>query len=250
MFENPKVFRNYIIAVGLVCVLSGMLSYQYQKHMGVFQCCAWDGAFAWAMRSMLTSYVMTPLAMYFSMYMIRNDFNSVNVIQYKNRRRLWYKQCLELYGIAAITIALDMIISLIESYAYNRLWCNYSSMQSLFYWDTGSIDIKFNIPVNLILALLINSGEVYVILLFGLFIYWIIDSKIITMLAIVICCFYENRYLHLLFTKSGWKNYYNELVNPNLYLSSLFKIVIGIFSIMIISFLITERKDFLHDEKI
>ena len=249
MFENPKIFRNYIMVVLFACILSGMLSYQYQKLRGVFQGCAWDGAFAWAMRSMLTAYVMTPMAMIFSMHMIRNDFASVNVIRYKNRRKLWYKQSLELYGIAIITITLDMIISFVVADAYTGVWWNFSSTDSLFFWATGIMDVNFNIPIKLLLALFINSGEVYVVLIGGQLIYWLFDSKIITMLATLLFCFSENRYLHILFTKNGWKDFYNELVNSKQYLSSLLRIIIGILIIMMISFFITGRKDFINGEK-
>ena len=249
MFENPKIFRNYIMVVLFACILSGMLSYQYQKLWGVFQGCAWDGAFAWAMRSMLTAYVMTPIAMFFSMHMIRNDFTSVNVIRYKNRRKLWYKQSLELYGIALITIALDMIISFIVAHVYNGVWWNFSSTNSLFFWATKIMDVNFNIPIKILLVLFINSGEVYVVLMGGLLVYWLLDSKIITMLAILLFCYSENRYLHLLFTKSGWGDYYNELVDSKLYVSSLLRIIIGILIIMLISFFITGRKDFINGDK-
>jgi len=249
MFENPKIFRNYIMAVLFACVLSGTLSYQFQIHMAVFQGCAWDGAFAWAMRSMLTAYVMTPIAMFFSMHMIRNDFASVNVIRYKTRRKLWYKQSLELYGIALITITLDMIISFIVAFAYNGIWWNFSSTGSLFFWETGIMDVNFNIPIKLLMALFINSGEIYVVLIGSLFVYWLFDSKIITMLVTLLFCFCENRYLHVLFTKSGWNDYYSELVNSKLYISSLLRIIIGFLIIMMISFFITSRKDFINGEK-
>ena len=192
---------------------------------------------------------MTPIAMFFSMHMIRNDFTSVNVIRYKNRRKLWYKQSLELYGIALITIALDMIISFIVAHVYNGVWWNFSSTNSLFFWATGIMDVNFNIPIKLLLALFINSGEVYVVIMGGLLVYWLLDSKIVTMLAILLFCFNENKYLHILFTKSGWTDYYNELVNPKMYLSSILRIIIGIIIIMIISFFITGRKDFINGDK-
>lgn len=139
------------------------------------------------------------LIAYTNMHRFKYDFNYSYLVRSKSRMRIWYKQAVNVVFDCIVVAALMMIAGAITGYAVCDKTVDFYSGSSVcmneFKKYRMAVPPDMNIPLMIVEMYIVSVGELIARTLATLLIYWLTDSRVISVIVMYLLSYLSLGYL-------------------------------------------------------
>lgn len=211
--------------------------------------CGYDGLFIFSNNNSKT--ILPMIMVYCNLNAMRYDFIPHNIVRQRDKLTVWYKHAVRIAVQCVTVVAMLMVIAFCVSYFQTGVLCNKEGERSILAVELlragMSVPKELNLICMCLQALLINSLQLYAYVMVALLIYWLSDSGVLAVLAVltvgIIVPGRNSMYksdLNVEFTP-----YYTELLDVYRYMQNVFLIIIMLCAIFGIAMYVVPRKQFI-----
>lgn len=255
MKQNREIEKTLISCIIFVCMataFNAFLSYDVFVIRNGYSSCAMDGIYIWAPQLRLVSFLLIPITSYYCLEYIDRDFEPEIVVRHKSRYMIWLKQAAKCLGFCMIVILTDILLSFFIAWGTTGTIINYERGRSMYAGLVGLSNPDREIYMYLLDAVkvwVLNSMQLFSVILTGLLIYWLIQSRVVLMLIMVGLGYYELNNNGMFFSKTKQINekFFTEIMNNQEYFIVFIRCVVLLCIIMAGAYFITRRKEFYNN---
>lgn len=203
--------------------------------------------------TMKTGVLVSCIITFFNIDSFKYDFKAYNIVQRKRKMDVWYNQMLYIFVQCFIIVVILMVCTGVVFYDYTGSLTNFDRDGSMFMAEfaTTGLDIPQNVSAFsiIILAALLNSGEIYVRVMIALLVYWVTSSSVIMMISSVAAGMFvpERNVAAKYMYNVDWYPVYTEMYDTKRLVISIAYIAISVIVIWLLAKYFIPRKEFLKE---